>query len=88
MAGMPGNDLTWAVMCLTLSSFTVSPFTRNARQIERRLSIEDPRSKLQGIFDRKECGLLMIRPHSGEECARFRSQHESVANISAHRRKT
>jgi hypothetical protein len=28
VAGMPGNDLTWAMMCLTLSSFTVSPFTR------------------------------------------------------------
>jgi hypothetical protein len=38
--------------------------------------IEDPCSKLRGIFDRKECGLfydsLAYPAASGGECARFR----------------
>jgi hypothetical protein len=39
-------------------------------------TIENPCSKLQGIFDRKECGLfydsLAYPAASGGECARFR----------------
>ena len=42
--------------------------------------IEDPCSKLQGIFDRKECSLLKnsitYPAASGGECARFRGSHE------------
>jgi hypothetical protein len=33
------------------------------------LVFEDPCSKLQGIFDRKECGLLLIRSHSPPQAA-------------------
>ena len=32
-------------------------------------AIEDPGSKLRGIFDRKECGLLMIRSHFPPQAA-------------------
>jgi hypothetical protein len=42
----------------------------------RLIAIEDPCSKLQGIFDRKECCLfydsLAYSAASGGECARFR----------------
>ena len=55
--------------------------------------IEDPCSKLQGIFDRKECGLfydsLAYPAASGGECARFcgsiiKRTPEGVAHAQTH----
>jgi hypothetical protein len=45
-----------------------------------------PCSKLQGIFDRKECGLLLIRSHSPPQAAgnalAFAVQHPCSARRS------
>jgi hypothetical protein len=47
--------------------------------------IEDPCSKLQGIFDRKECGLfydsLSYPAASGGECARFRGSTDLLIGL-------
>jgi hypothetical protein len=51
-------------------------FTFVASKKLKAFPIEDPCSKLQGIFDRKECGLfydsLAYPAASGGECARSR----------------
>jgi hypothetical protein len=57
-------------------SLPVFPSVMIENYLLRCPGIEDPCSKLQGIFDRRECGLfydsLAYPAASGGECARFR----------------
>jgi hypothetical protein len=46
---MKSNQTDWSNCFSSESAGILSPF---------RIQIEDPCSKLQGIFDRKECGLI------------------------------
>ena len=73
--------------CFKLERYAKAQACHQRRRSERAL-IEAPCSKLQGIFDRKECGLffdsLAYPAAIGGECARFRGSakpHGPVARV-------
>jgi hypothetical protein len=62
------------------------PFDMPLQRRWKNVIFEDPCSKLQGIFDRKECGLFydsLAHPAAiGGECARFRgSNSQSIVAL-------